>query len=209
MLGIGLTVLLVLPWRWISPPISAFVIHARAVGGQAAIEWVDWEEISPNLPIAVVASEDQTFPTHNGFDLESIEKAVRERDQRVRGASTISQQVAKNLFLWPGRSWVRKGLEAYLTVFIEMLWPKRRILEVYLNLAQFGPATFGVGASASELFGKPASQLSPRQSALMAAVLPSPKRMSVRKPSPYVEERVAWIQKQVDQLGGPAYLEGM
>lgn len=208
-LGVGLTVLLVLPWRWIDPPTSAFVVRARSDQSRPSIEWVDLDEISPNLPIAVVASEDQNFPHHHGFDLESIEKAVREHDQRVRGASTISQQVAKNLFLWPGRSWVRKGLEAYLTLFVETLWPKRRILEIYLNVAQFGPDTFGVGTSAGEFFDRPAGELNLRQSALMAAVLPNPKRMSVRKPSPYVEKRVAWIMSQIDQLGGPAYLEGI
>ena len=157
----------------------------------------------------MVAAEDQGFPTHQGFDIESIQKAVEERDKRVRGASTISQQVAKNMFLWPDRSWVRKGLEAYLTHFVEALWPKQRILEIYLNLAQFGPATFGVGAASVEFFGKPASELSAKDSALLAAVLPSPSRMSVRKPSPYVQERVAWILRQVEQLGGPAYLAGM
>jgi monofunctional biosynthetic peptidoglycan transglycosylase len=204
-----LTVLLVLPWRWVDPPTSAFVLRAGSDLNRPRIEWVDLAEISPNLPIAVVAAEDQNFPHHHGFDLDSIEKAVRERDQRFRGASTISQQVAKNLFLWPGRSWVRKGLEAYLTLFVETLWPKQRILEIYLNVAQFGPATFGVGASADELFDRPASELSLRQSALMASVLPSPERMSALEPSPYVEKRVAWIMNQVDQLGGPAYLEGM
>ncbi len=206
---VGVTVVVVLPWRWISPPTSAFVIRARISGSRAAIDWVDWNQISPNLPIAVVASEDQDFPFHYGFDLDSIEKAVRERDQRVRGASTITQQVAKNLFLWPERSWVRKGLEAYLAVFIETLWPKQRILEIYMNIAQFGPDTFGVGVAAPTFFGVPAEQLSPRQSALLAAVLPSPRRMSVTKPSPYVEKRVAWISNQIEQLGGSAYLDGM
>ena len=173
------------------------------------IRWVDWDQISPNLPISVIASEDQRFPSHHGFDLESIEKALRERQERVRGASTISQQVAKNLYLWPGRSWIRKGLEAYLTVFIELLWPKRRILEVYLNIAQFGQEVFGVGTAAPVFFGRPASELSPRQAALMAAVLPSPRRMSVARPSPYVEKRVAWILEQVEQLGGAGYLDGL
>jgi monofunctional biosynthetic peptidoglycan transglycosylase len=198
-----------LPWRWISPPTSAFVIRARIAGSRTTIDWVDWDQISVNLPIAVVAAEDQGFPLHYGFDLDSIEKAVRERDQRVRGASTITQQVAKNLYLWPERSWVRKGLEAYLTIFIETLWPKQRILEIYLNIAQFGPDVFGVGVAAPSFFAVSAEQLSLRQSALLAAVLPSPRRMSVAKPSPYVEKRVAWILKQVEQLGGPAYLDGM
>lgn len=203
------TVVTVLPWRWIAPPTSAFVLRAQAAGVDTRIRWVDWDRISPHLPISVIASEDQSFPLHHGFDLESIEKALRERRERVRGASTISQQVAKNLYLWPSRSWARKGLEAYLTVFIEILWPKRRIIEVYLNIAQFGPETFGVGSAAPAFFGLPASELSPRQAALMAAVLPSPQRMSVTRPSPYVEKRVAWILQQVEQLGGAGYLEGI
>ena len=199
----------VLPWRWVSPPTSAFVLRARASGHQVSIHWVDWSQISSHLPISVVAAEDQRFPLHHGFDLDSIEKALRERHQRVRGASTITQQVAKNLYLWPERSWLRKGLEAYLTVFIEALWPKQRILEIYLNLAQFGPDDFGVGSAAASFFGSSASDLGPRQAALLAAVLPSPQRFSAKSPSPYVEERVAWILEQVKQLGGPAYLEGM
>lgn len=208
-LVLGFTVMAVLPWRWISPPTSAFVLRARAAEVDVRIRWVDWDQISSNLPISVVASEDQSFPSHHGFDLESIEKALRERQERVRGASTISQQVVKNLYLWPGRSWTRKGLEAYLTVFIELLWPKRRILEVYLNIAQFGPEVFGVGTAAPVYFSRPASELSPRQAALMAAVLPSPRRMSVARPSPYVEKRVAWILEQVEQLGGAEYLDGL
>ena len=204
-----LSVLAVLPWRWIAPPTTAFVVQARAAGSKASINWVDWDRISPHLPIAVVASEDQNFPNHHGFDLESIEKAVTERDQRLRGASTVSQQVAKNLYLWPARSWFRKGLEAYLTLFIELLWPKQRILEVYLNIAQFGPEVFGVGSAAPIFFDQAPADLTPRQSALLAAVLPSPRRMSVTKPSPYVDKRVAWILKQVQQLGGPSYLDSI
>jgi len=199
----------VLPWRWISPPTSAFVLRARASGHRVSIHWVDWNQISSHLPISVVAAEDQRFPLHHGFDLDSIHKALRERHQRIRGASTITQQVAKNLYLWPERSWLRKGMEAYLTVFIEALWPKQRILEIYLNLAQFGPDDFGVGSAAPSFFGSSASDLGPRQAALLAAVLPSPQRFSAKSPSLYIEERVAWILEQVKQLGGPAYLEGM
>lgn len=197
---------LVLPWRWIDPPSTSFIEQARAEGREIHHEWVGWAAISPHLPIAVVAAEDQNFPHHNGFDLESIRSAVQERHRR-RGASTISQQVAKNLYLWPGRSWVRKGLEAYLTVLVEALWPKRRILEVYLNVAEFGPGVFGVGAAAKLYFAKPASRLSAREAALLAAVLPSPKRMSANRPSQYVEKRVAWILRQAEQLGGPSYLD--
>lgn len=206
---IGLPLLIVLPWRWLEPPESAFMMRARSEGMEIQHHWVEWSAISPYLPIAVVAAEDQKFPEHRGFDAESIRSALEEEGAKGRGASTISQQVVKNLFLWPGRSWVRKGLEACLTVFLETLWPKQRILEVYLNIAELGPGIFGAEAAARGFFGKPASDLTAREAALLAAVLPSPKRMSPASPSPYVEERVDWILRQIEQLGGPAYLEGM
>lgn len=203
------TVILVLPWRWIAPPSTAFMARERAAGRDVAYQWVAWEEISPHLPIAAVAAEDQAFPLHRGFDIDSIRSAMEERRRRRRGASTISQQVAKNLFLWPGRSWIRKGLEAYFTLLIEALWPKRRILEVYLNIAEFGPGVYGAGAAAHEFFGTTAARLTARQSALLAAVLPSPRRMSAGAPSAYVERRVEWILRQVEQLGGPSFLQDL
>lgn len=208
-LAFGLPVLIVLPWRWLEPPDSAFMMRARAEGTAIDQQWVSWESISPHLPIAVVAAEDQKFPVHSGFDTESIRSALEEEGSKGRGASTISQQVVKNLFLWPGRSLTRKGIEAYLTLFLELLWPKQRILEVYLNVAEFGPGVFGAEAAAQTFFGKPASRLSARESALMATVLPSPKRMSPGRPSRYVEARADWIRRQVEQLGGSSYLEGM
>jgi monofunctional biosynthetic peptidoglycan transglycosylase len=173
--------------------------------------WVEWSDISPQIKVAVIAAEDQTFPTHHGFDLDSINEALEDREngRRVRGASTISQQVAKNLFLWPGQSWVRKGLEAYFTVLIETLWPKRRILEVYLNIAEFGRGVFGVGAASEVYFGKRASQLNAPDAALLAAVLPSPKRMRVASPSPYVRSRQEWILRQMGGLGGVGLLQQM
>lgn len=207
--AVGLPILIVLPWRWLEPPASAFMMRARAEGVAVEQRWVPWEAISPHLPIAVVASEDQKFPEHRGFDTESIRSALEEEGSKGRGASTISQQVVKNLFLWSGRSWTRKGLEAYLTVFVEILWPKQRVLEIYLNIAEFGTGIFGAEAAAEGFFNKPASQLSARQAALMAAVLPSPKRMSPARPSPYVEERADWILRQMEQLGGPSYLDAM
>ena len=199
--------ILVLPWRWLDPPTSSFLSQARASGIDVRQTWVDWNEISPHLPIAVVAAEDQNFPINYGFDLASIRSALEEDRKRQRGASTLSQQVAKNLFLWPGHSWIRKGLETYLTVFIELLWPKRRILEIYLNIAELGPGVFGAEAAAREFFGKRAADLSAHQAALLAAVLPSPKRMSAAEPSAYVNERVRWILRQMEQLGGPTYLD--
>ncbi|MBA1148128.1 monofunctional biosynthetic peptidoglycan transglycosylase [Ectothiorhodospiraceae bacterium WFHF3C12] len=208
---------LVLTLRWADPPTSAFVMRHNWLaerGGDwrpARLEWTDWSRIPAPLPLAVVASEDQRFPSHWGFDLEAISKALAEhqRGGRLRGASTISQQVAKNLFLWPGRSYVRKGLEAYFTGLIELFWSKRRILEVYLNVAQFGPNTFGVGQAAPTLFNRSPDALRPHQAALMAAVLPNPDRLSVRDPSPYVRERQGWILRQMHLLGGPAYLAGL
>ncbi len=158
-------------------------------------EWRDWDRISKNAALAVVASEDQLFPNHNGFDFKQIDKALeaRERGRRVRGASTISQQVAKNLFLWPGQSWVRKGLEAGITVLIEACWDKRRILEVYLNVAEFGRGTYGVQAASRRFFRKDADRLTAAEAALLAAVLPAPKRFKVDAPSRYVRIRQAWI----------------
>jgi monofunctional glycosyltransferase len=173
-------------------------------------DWVDRERIAPAVPLAAIAAEDQHFPNHWGFDLDAIAEVVSERGEggRVRGASTISQQVAKNLFLWSGRSWVRKGLEAYLTVVIETLWPKRRILEVYVNIAQFGDTVFGVGAASRMYFGKSPAQLSTREAALLAAVLPNPVRYRVAQPSAYVYNRAVWIEAQMRQLGY-GYLSGI
>lgn len=208
----------VLAWRWMDPATTSFILQRKVseliAGGDArsvAHRWVDWDAISPYAGIAVIASEDQRFSEHWGFDLDSIQDAIEERQSggRVRGASTITQQVAKNLFLWPGRSWVRKGLEAYLTVLIEMFWPKRRILEVYLNIAQFGDRTFGVAAASRQFFGKRASALSAREAALLAAVLPNPVRLRADDPSPYVIERAGWIQRQMQSLGGPGSLRGI
>jgi monofunctional biosynthetic peptidoglycan transglycosylase len=209
-----LSVVAVLPWRWIAPPTTAFIAREwmdRDPAGDAKVHyrWRSWEELSPHLAIAVVAAEDQKFPSHHGFDFGSIAKAIRARFRRPRGASTISQQVAKNLFLWRERSLVRKGLEAYLTVLIEGLWPKRRILEVYLNVAEFGPGVFGAGAASELLLGKSASKLTLEEAALLAAVLPSPGRMSPNHPSPYVRQRAAEIELAAQNLGGTGYLSDL
>lgn len=173
--------------------------------------WIDGESISPKMALAAIAAEDQMFPHHWGFDFESIREAVekRKRGGRLRGASTITQQVAKNLFLWSGRSYVRKGLEAYFAILLELLWPKHRILEVYLNIVEFGDGTYGVGAAAETLLGKRPSDLTSRDAALLAAVLPNPKRFRVKNPSHYVIQRQYWIQQQMEQLGGIAYLKDL
>jgi monofunctional biosynthetic peptidoglycan transglycosylase len=201
--------------RFIPPLTTAVIVDRRVsalVHGRAYHvdrRWVPWSRISPRAALAVIASEDQNFAIHHGFDVESIQKAIdaHERGQRLRGASTISQQVAKNLFLWTGRSVVRKGLEAYFTALIELTWSKRRILEVYLNVVEFGDGVFGVEAASERYFHKPASRLSSEEAALLAAVLPNPIRLRVNRPSAYVEERRDWIVQQMDQLGGSAYIK--
>ncbi len=205
------SILLVFVLRWLPPPTSAFMMERYVTGlfqkeRKTGIHyhWVSWEEIPPHMFLAVVAAEDQKFMNHWGFDFDSISDAIgkKKKKGRLRGASTITQQVAKNLFLWPGRSYVRKGIEAYFTVLLELLWDKRRILEVYLNIAEFGDGVYGVNAAAENLLGKrSAGYLAKRDAALLAAVLPNPKRFKVRKPSPYVKERCRWIQRQMHQLG--------
>jgi monofunctional glycosyltransferase len=213
-----LTAAPVLLLRWLPPLTSAFMLEARIGAWRTAehnyridFEWVSLEQISPHAAIAVIASEDQQFPFHAGFDLNSIRQAVRdsERGKRLRGASTISQQVAKNLFLWPGYSFVRKGLEAYFTVLIETLWPKERILEMYLNIAQFGDGIYGVQAAARRFWHKPALRLTSADAALLAAVLPNPLRLHAERPSRYVLQRRDWILGQMRDLGGAAYLRAL
>jgi monofunctional glycosyltransferase len=209
------SILAVAALRWIDPPYTAFMAQAQAAAWASRDSnyvfrhsWVDLDRISPNLPLAVVASEDQKFPEHWGFDVEAIEKAyaLNQHSHKVRGASTISQQVAKNLFLWSGRSYFRKGLEAYFTILIESLWPKRRILEVYLNIAEFGFGTYGAEAAAQRFFHKPASRLTRGDAAALAAVLPNPERLSAAAPSRYVQQRREWILGQMQALGGPEML---
>jgi monofunctional biosynthetic peptidoglycan transglycosylase len=201
--------------RWVNPPLSAFMLENQMEAWSKRDRsyvfrhhWVDLDKISPNLPLAVVASEDQKFPAHWGFDVEAIEKAyaMNQHSHRIHGASTISQQVAKNLFLWSGRSYFRKGLEAYLTVLIEAFLPKRRILEIYLNIAEFGYGTYGAEAAAQRFFHKPAASLTRDDSAVLAAVLPNPERLLAAAPSAYVQQRRDWILGQMQALGGPEML---
>lgn len=178
-------------------------------GYVAHSDWVSMDENSPWMGLAVIAAEDQKFPDHWGFDVSAIEKALahNERNEnRIRGASTLSQQTAKNLFLWDGRSWVRKGLEAGLTLGMETVWSKKRILTVYLNVAEFGDGIFGVEAAAQRYFHKPASRLSMSEAALLAAVLPNPLRFKANAPSGYVRSRQAWIMRQMRQLGGESFM---
>ena len=214
-----LSVLSVLLLRYVNPWTSAFMVDARIASWfdddprpwRLQHVWRDYPQISAQLPLAVVASEDQRFPDHRGFDIKQIRKAMDEaqRGRRARGASTISQQVAKNLFLWNGRSWVRKGLEVWFTVLIETLWPKRRILEVYLNSAEFGRGIYGAEAAAQAFFHKNASRLTRDEAARLAAVLPNPVRMRADRPSRYVQRRQREIAAQMAALGGTAYLAGL
>ncbi|PBS13210.1 monofunctional biosynthetic peptidoglycan transglycosylase [Lysobacteraceae bacterium NML93-0792] len=215
---VGLTVLQVLALRVIDPPGSAFMAIRQVqawAGGEDDFtlyyQWRDLDRIAPSLAVSVIAAEDQNFARHRGFDLDAIEqaRAHNARGGSTRGASTISQQTAKNLFLWGGRSWVRKGLEVWYTVLIELLWPKSRILEVYVNVAEFGDGIYGAQAAAQRHFGKDAAQLTPSESARLAAVLPSPRRYSASRPGPYVQRRAQWIQRNARQIGGDAYLEAL
>lgn len=199
------TVLLVLAFRWLPVPFTPLMV-IRA--GQAFVdhrpvnihhEWISLKEMPPAMPQAVIASEDQNFMRHHGFDFGAIRQAVQEKKERnrVRGASTITQQTAKNVFLWPSSTWVRKGFEAYFTVLIELLWSKERIMEVYLNSIEMGPQTFGVQAVAQRHFGCNASQLRRKDCALIAATLPNPLRYSSLRPSRYMQKRTRQIEHQM------------
>lgn len=214
------SVLQVLVLRFVDPPTSAFMVarQLEAWGDgdwrfRIAYDWRDLDAISPQVPVAMVAAEDQTFAEHFGFDLKAIEKAARHnaRGRKVRGGSTITQQTAKNLFLWQGGSrpsrWVRKGFEAWYTLLLEALWPKRRILEVYTNIVELGDGVYGAQAAARSYFRKDAARLGPAEAARLAAVLPSPRRYSVVRPGPYVQRRSRAIQRQMRYIGGRAYLE--
>lgn len=204
-------------FRWLPLPTSAFIWHQNQLAAHepkiyqpAKYEWVNWESISPEIALAVISAEDQRFPTHWGIDTVELRKAISdatENHSSLRGASTLTQQLAKNLFLWNGRSYVRKVLEAGLALSLELVWSKKRILEVYLNVAQFAPVTFGVQASSERLFGKAPKDLSREEAAYLAAVLPTPAKSNVNDPSDTLKKRQRWIVKQMKQLGGTSYLK--
>ncbi|PIE00959.1 MAG: monofunctional biosynthetic peptidoglycan transglycosylase [Thiothrix nivea] len=209
-----LSVVIILFWRVVPPESSAFMLRQNITAhfdeSVPAVrqEWVDYEDISPQMVLAVIAAEDQRFPEHYGIDTASTRKAIQAALQgRVAGGgSTITQQVAKNLFLWSERSYVRKGLEWVLALLLELLWDKQRIIEVYLNIAQFSARDYGVGAASTHLLGKTPTQLRRQEAALLAAALPSPQTYRVNKPSRTVRNRQRHILKQMRQLGGVAYL---
>lgn len=192
--------------RWLPAPTSSFMLQSKS---SVDFQWVDWEKISPHMAMAVMAGEDQRFPDHFGLDMVEIEKALASESGAPRGASTITQQVAKNLFLWSGRSYVRKGMEAGIALLIEVTWSKQRILEMYLNIAQFGDGIYGVEAASWKFFNRPAEALTKNQSALLAAVLPNPVVYRVDKPRRWVKNRQKWILRQMRNLGGVSYLENL
>jgi monofunctional biosynthetic peptidoglycan transglycosylase len=191
--------------KWIDPPLTVTQLASWIAGHGLKRDYVRMDHISPQAALAVIAAEDQLFPDHNGFDVKSIRKAMEaheNRHQKLRGASTISQQVAKNVFLWQGRSWIRKGLETYFTFMIEAIWGKKRILEVYLNVAEMGKGIFGIEAASRTYFDKPAKLLSAPESARIAACLPNPRKYQVSPPSEYINRRYPWVVQQMDNLRG-------
>lgn len=200
MLPIGAVVI----HRFVPPPTTLLMIKQAVAGNGLDYEWRGLDDISPRLVEAVIAAEDARFCEHRGFDFEAIEKALdsNARGRKVRGGSTISQQTAKNVFLWPGRDWVRKGLEAGYTVLIETLWGKRRIMEVYLNVAEWAPGVYGAEAAAQRWYGKSAADLTTREAARLAAILPSPRRYKAASPGPYVRRRAGRVQAAMGTVRG-------
>ncbi len=211
----GSSILIVLVYGFINPPITPLMVirYVDPVSPSQPYrlkkEWVPLDRISPNLQLAVVASEDNNFARHWGFDFDAIEKAQkfneRKQGKKIRGASTISQQTAKNVFLWPQRSWIRKGLEAYFTVLIEVVWSKRRIMEVYLNVIETGKGIYGAEAASQVYFGKPAARLSRSEAALIAAILPNPAKWDPRRPTTYLINRQQWILWNMGNIGRVDY----
>jgi len=189
--------------KWVNPPITITQLVSWVSGHGLKRDYVRRSSISPNAKLAVIASEDQLFPDHSGFDWKSIKKAMKYNEKkpgRIRGGSTISQQVAKNVFLWQGRSWIRKGLETYFTFMIELVWGKKRILDVYLNVIEMGDGIFGIEMAANKYFNKPAKNLTRQEAALIAACLPSPKRYKVKPASAFVSGRSRRIMQQMNNL---------
>lgn len=196
--------------KWVNPPVTVTQLVSLFEGHGMKRDYVAYSQISRHAKLAVIASEDQLFPEHSGFDFTSIEKAMKYNEKhpnRVRGASTISQQVAKNVFLWQGRTWFRKGMEVYFTFMIECLYSKQRILDLYLNVAEMGDGVFGIESAAQTYFGKPAAKLSRTEAAMIAASLPNPKVYKVKPLSRWVAKRYPWIVKQMYQLEGDPDIE--
>lgn len=211
----GSSILFVIAYRFINPPVTPLMmirLGAQAYNGQTIRlkqDWISLDDMSSNLPLAVVAAEDNLFLEHSGFDFEAIQKATefneKKRGKKVRGASTISQQTAKNVFLWPQRSWVRKGLEVYFTVLIELVWGKKRIMEVYLNVIETGKGMYGVEAASQNYFGKSAAKITRGEAALIAAILPNPLKWNPSYPTSYIRGRQQWILWNMNNIGSLSY----
>ncbi|KYP15802.1 MAG: monofunctional biosynthetic peptidoglycan transglycosylase [Flavihumibacter sp. CACIAM 22H1] len=204
--------LYILLLKWVNPPITLTQLSNWVSGYGLKRDYVDFDEMSYYAKLAVISSEDQLYADHSGFDWKSIEKAMKyneKKPNRVRGASTISQQVAKNVFLWQGRSWIRKGLETYFTFMIELIWGKKRILEMYLNVSEMGAGIFGIEAAAQAYFKKSAAKLSKAEAARIAACLPNPKKLIVQPASKYVAGRAWVIQRQMNNLAGDAEIQSI
>ena len=193
----------ILLFKWVDPPITITQLVSWVRGDGLKRDYIGWKEISYNAKLSVIASEDQVFRDHSGFDWKNIKKAMaynKKKPNRIRGASTISQQVAKNVFLWQGRGWIRKGLEAYFTFMIELIWSKKRILEVYLNVIEMGRGIYGIEAASRTYFNKPATSLTRIEAAMIASCLPNPKKYTVKPLSNYVAVRRQWVLQQMNNL---------
>ncbi len=198
-----LQLLYIIILKWVNPPVTITQMESLFIGDGLKRDYIDEAKMSQHIKLAVIASEDQKFLKHTGLDWISINKAIKHNEKkpkRIRGASTISQQVAKNVFLWQGRSWIRKALETYFTKMIEWIWGKKRILEVYLNVIEMGKGIYGVEAASKNYFNKTAAQLSQKQAAMIASCLPNPKKYTVKPPSPYVAYKTGWVMGQMQYL---------
>lgn len=202
-------ILYIVVLKWINPPFTITQVQQMFEQGKLKRDYISYDEMGDNIKIAVVSSEDQKFPVHNGFDIDGIQKAIEKNKsgKKLHGGSTISQQVAKNVFLWQGRSWLRKGLEVYFTFMIEKIWNKQRILEMYLNTSEMGIGVFGIEAASEYYFNKPAKDLTKNEAARIAAALPLPRKYNVNPPSPFISRRAANIQRQMRNLQGSADLQ--
>lgn len=195
--------------KWINPPFTITQVQQGFEQGKFKRDYISYEEMGRNIKLAVIGSEDQKFPVHNGFDMDGIQEAIEKNKEgkKLRGGSTISQQVAKNVFLWQGRSWLRKGLEVYFTFMIEKIWGKQRILEMYLNTSEMGIGVFGVEAASEYYFNKPAKDLTKNEAARIAAALPLPRKYNVNPPSPFISRRASHIERQMRNIQGSSDLE--
>ncbi|MCX8586767.1 MULTISPECIES: monofunctional biosynthetic peptidoglycan transglycosylase [unclassified Gilliamella] len=205
------SVFLILLMRWVNPWGSMLMVERKIANwniNQQRI-WKDWDQISDNIKIAVIAAEDQQFANHWGFDFKAINRALNynKNNRKIRGASTITQQVAKNIFLWSSRNWIRKGVESWFTVWIELIWSKQRTLEIYLNSVEWGEGIFGIEAASRHYFGVSAKQLTKEQASLLAAILPNPRKWSPVNPNILTQKKAKWILGQMENLDTKKYLK--